>query len=419
VTQATWAKWVLPTEVDPAGRRCFVIYVPDEQFHIAAFRGALLDLGSAYKWADDDAHTAKDVAQVWRTVIDNMESCVDINIRLKPTDFCMLQLTLDGGATWSDVADLSDCAHAAAVDEIGQAIDRGDLAGGGQQPGQGEGTPGQCYDYHIQLSGNGRWISPVAVEDGDVITVDGESGAWWDGDITHNWQCADGSEYFLGECSGAGGYTQGTDPAPSVNHMRLIGNLPADTTTPFFDMFDTTYHVPSGVPIGDFYLQANDDLPADNQGSIGLHVQICKNIWTHHFDFTAAQGGWVDAGNGSSWSSPQGWLGGNGGQPNSNVYTRRSFSARPITQIETVYTTTNVVTSPLYPKNIYLKLSGVTVWDRLGVQIGSGTNVHDLVNPPAVLADEILIDFNAGNVSGSTCIMTDMVVQGGGAGDPM
>jgi len=222
-----------------------------------------------------------------------LENCVDINIRLKPTDFCMLQLTLDGGSTWTDVADLSDCAHAAAVDEIEQAIDRGDISGGGQQPGQGGGAAGVCYDYFLTLRGNDRWNSPVAIEENDTITVSNVDGAWWDGDITHNWQCADGSEYFLGECSGTGGYTQGTDPAPSVNHMRLVGNLPADATTPYFDMYNTAYTVPGGVALGEFFLQANDDQLPDNQGAINLHVEICKGGWRHEFDFKTGTHGWT------------------------------------------------------------------------------------------------------------------------------
>jgi len=54
------------------------LQVPNERFHIAAFRGALLDLASAYKWQDDPDHKAREVANVWKGVIANMSSdCED------------------------------------------------------------------------------------------------------------------------------------------------------------------------------------------------------------------------------------------------------------------------------------------------------------------------------------------------------
>lgn len=67
------AKWTLPTIVHPETTKCIQIEIPDEQFYIAAFRGAMLHLQEAYKWADDEAHTAKQVALVWRDIIDNMD----------------------------------------------------------------------------------------------------------------------------------------------------------------------------------------------------------------------------------------------------------------------------------------------------------------------------------------------------------
>lgn len=67
------AKWTLPAVINPEGRRCVMIEIPDERFHIAAFRGAMLHLAEAYKWADDPDHTAREVALVWRGIIDAME----------------------------------------------------------------------------------------------------------------------------------------------------------------------------------------------------------------------------------------------------------------------------------------------------------------------------------------------------------
>lgn len=67
------AKWTLPTVIDPDERRCMMIPVPDDPYHVAAFRGALLHLSEAYKWADDPDHKAREVALVWRDIIDGLE----------------------------------------------------------------------------------------------------------------------------------------------------------------------------------------------------------------------------------------------------------------------------------------------------------------------------------------------------------
>lgn len=104
------AKWVLPLVVDPTERLCAVVPVPNDVYHIAAFRGAMLGLASAYKWGDDLAHTAKDVANVWRDIAEN----VVIGECLLPTQYRMLEcgdleFSVDGGATWEQLADFSGC----------------------------------------------------------------------------------------------------------------------------------------------------------------------------------------------------------------------------------------------------------------------------------------------------------------------
>jgi len=69
------AKWVLPITINPPARKCFTILVPDEELHVAAFRGALLSLASGYNWADDPLHKARLVARVWKDVVDNVFEC--------------------------------------------------------------------------------------------------------------------------------------------------------------------------------------------------------------------------------------------------------------------------------------------------------------------------------------------------------
>jgi len=74
------AKWVLPEVIDPPDRLCFQIEVPNDKFHIAAFKGALYTLTSAVSWADDLDHTAKAVAAVWAEIYDNLRTCTDTPI---------------------------------------------------------------------------------------------------------------------------------------------------------------------------------------------------------------------------------------------------------------------------------------------------------------------------------------------------
>jgi len=103
------AKWVLPEVVDPDDRLCMKIPVPNDRFHIAAFRGALLNLAAAYKWQDDVDHTAKDVALVWRDIIDDLNwGCGLDDVRQNEENPCTLEKTFDG-ETWEAFADLQKC----------------------------------------------------------------------------------------------------------------------------------------------------------------------------------------------------------------------------------------------------------------------------------------------------------------------
>jgi len=305
------ARWTLPNTVNPSTSTGWCVPVPDDPFHKAAFLGALATLGSGSSWADDIDHTAKDVAQVWRGIVDNLELCPmlsDISIRLKPTDFCTIQLTLDGGATWTDVADLSDCANAAANSIIDGRINDGSLSGGSQPGGIGDGEPGQCYDYDVTLRASDKWISPVKMEGGDTIQITNVKGAWHDGVFGSPWKCADGHTYALGACLGGGQATDEADPAPDIYHMRLVGSY-ADTPV-FFDAYETTFEIPLDADPTDVVLQVNDDIIADDAGSITFHVQICKSFWEAHFYFKDDAGSWQARDSGTAtWTSGQGWHG--------------------------------------------------------------------------------------------------------------
>jgi len=104
------AKWTLPETINPTGRRCFIIRVPDERFHIAAFRGALLNLASGAQWADDPDHKARLTALIWADVIEEMEDCSVFlqDVRQdSPDSPCTLEKQVDG--EWTPFANLQLC----------------------------------------------------------------------------------------------------------------------------------------------------------------------------------------------------------------------------------------------------------------------------------------------------------------------
>jgi hypothetical protein len=86
------------------------INVPDDPYHIAAFRGALLTLASANNWANDSAHTAKDVAAVWDEIYQEVSDCIMglMDVRQNTELPCKLEKTEDG-ETWEEFADLQLC----------------------------------------------------------------------------------------------------------------------------------------------------------------------------------------------------------------------------------------------------------------------------------------------------------------------
>ena len=108
----------LPDPVDNGERLCVVVRVPNIPAHRQAFIGAVAELTHAYNWGDDSAHTALEIAYLWKNVWDemmehfydndcgeNMVKCcvVDITIhiihRVNP-DTGRLEVSNDDGTTW-------------------------------------------------------------------------------------------------------------------------------------------------------------------------------------------------------------------------------------------------------------------------------------------------------------------------------
>jgi len=258
------AKWVLPDVIDPPERLCFTIEVPNNRLHIAAFRGALLNLASAINWQDDPDHTAKEVAKVWDKVYLGVKACVECDtstgialedilsqqIRISPDNSCIIQMwCIDH---WEDWYNPLACVPGAVV-----------------QPGDGgELTPGECRTFEAVLQGNGKWLLPIQVNEGDVVTITGAAGVWNDGSL--GWNCASGQVYILGAC-GASDAADVGDPLQTVNHMRLVAEVDGD----FYDAFNQTIGIPAGVTNENMTFQANDGSLEDNTGSISFTVEVC------------------------------------------------------------------------------------------------------------------------------------------------
>jgi hypothetical protein len=261
------AKWVLPNVVDPP-RICFQIEVPNDVQHLAAFRGAILNLAAAYKWQDDLAHTAKRVAAVWDDVYTKIRTCdsgdgsdrgvtledfMSQQIRISPDNSCIIQMwCIDH---WEDWYFGDRCAPGAVA-----------------QPSPGGDVPSdECRTFSFVLQGSSRLLLPVPVEAGFTIQISNAQGGWWDGDILHAWGCPDGSIYAGGICAGSGAADAGS-PINTLPNSLLIAGI----NGVYYPAYNTTINVPAGVASSDLYFQMNDAVLTDNEGSVSFDVTVCN-----------------------------------------------------------------------------------------------------------------------------------------------
>ncbi len=272
------AKWVLPEVVDPPERVCYIVPVPNDRQHIANFLGAIANLAAATQWQDDAAHTAKDVALVWREIFDGLlqRSCAliggdDVQFR---QNGCKLEFSIDC-VHWSTLYDPTNCI----------------AAGTTQPPGGGELEAGECREYVVTLQGNGQWLLPVPVQEGYSVTITDAAGGWNDGSGFEGWYCPNGLPYILGACAGVPLH-DGGDPSPIAFHGELIALF----GTSIAPASSGVINIPPGDPLEPLTFQMNDGSLADNAGSITFKVQVCATAvgtFSHTFDFTVSDGGWV------------------------------------------------------------------------------------------------------------------------------
>jgi len=300
--------WSLPAVVHPPKTRCFVVQVPDDREYIAAFRGAMMELASGYNWQNDPDHTAREVALVWRDVIENISQCLPESVPAGGTweDFEMpIRVDCDC-RVWVTCCDGTEVQLAT----VGMIDQPGQPGGGGTPPGSGE-----CTVYKATFSANSQWLLPALVNSGDELTFSNAKGAGSDGAAL--WRCPNGQTFFAGQCVGAAG-TSGGDPASSQNHMQLVINI--DGT--WYPANDGTITVPGGVTDAQAYIQVNDASLGGNSGSYTLDVQFCNNAvpssdWVSTLDFKISPYDSFVADPFVTWGAGTGFAGGvNGSVPN-------------------------------------------------------------------------------------------------------
>jgi len=279
------AKWVLPEVVEPPTSLCVTIRVPNETYYKSAFWGALLDLASAYKWQDDPAHTAKDVANVWRNIIDDLR-----------LDQCPVEPTVPHGTEIEDDMGIRvdcDCnVWITCCDGTEMQLATVGMLDQPTQPGDGAPTPqpgGGCQAYAATIQGNGFWYSPAIVSTGDTIEVTAAAGATYN-PTAGIWHCPDGDQFFAGACVGST-LTNAGNPLPAVKSGKLIANIGGA----YYDVQGGPFTVPGGISDAAVTFLFNYDNLLGSSGEVKFNVNVCNNqagSFSHDFDFVINPRGW-------------------------------------------------------------------------------------------------------------------------------
>lgn len=312
-------KWELPDNVNPPDTVCVQFQVPNDPLYIAAFWGAITELGNWFNWQHDSARTAARAAMRMRKMYlaAQLLNCPPApsgkgtggyyrrgNMFQQPTDNpCLLQAQCPDG-TWDTIYDGALCFVNPAP-------------GGGKTPP----AAGKCQEYMIGFHANSLTILPFLVNTGDTLAITTLVGAGNDG--TLNWYCINGQYFIGGTCSG-GEFTVGTDPVPTANHMSCVLKIGSS----YYSFNSGTFTVPSGVVNEQIYIGVNDAPISDNSGDYAIDFVYCNNSavptvpWCHNSDFTVSPDAWVAPGYPGGggfcetgtlasglWSSGNGWRG--------------------------------------------------------------------------------------------------------------
>jgi hypothetical protein len=282
----------VPEVIDPPTSLCLTMQIPNDETHVANVLGALAALNAARAYMNKPGVKALDIANVWRRynqtikITDSCDMPVPQDVRLELPNMsdlvqvicdsngdCILQYRCDVCSPWITVANLGDLVA--------------NPPGTGNQPKPGGGSATYCKT----LQANGQIIIPTPVNTGDIIQITSVTGNGNDGSES-TWRCADGNVFYV-ECTGTDTITAGTDPVPTAPHMSLIVLFPG-VAYPLYPGGSLT--VPSGIVNQQPIIQVNDFPINNDSGSYDVCIKVTNNqtaTWTHHFDFTLNDGGWV------------------------------------------------------------------------------------------------------------------------------
>lgn len=302
----TKARIPIPADLSPAGRRCIAVQVPDDPEWRAMFFGALYQLTTWNAYDRDAGHTAKDVASLWKSLIDDAHSqeCAEVLQFRQQT--CILQKSTDGGVTWTDILNIEEC--------ILHALQQGELAGG-QGAGAGPAPIGGCSIYHVHMNVGDQFVVPSTVNAGDQITISNVRGAWCDGWLGNFWFCPDGTSFILDVCVGPATPAKVGDPEQGLPHMNLL----ALVAGVYYNGYENTFTLPFGISNEQLLFLANDDpakLPGA-AGSVDFDVEICRNQLTYHLIDLRTDGAIITQTGANTWHVSQSRSGCDGTCPGS------------------------------------------------------------------------------------------------------
>lgn len=235
--------------------------------------------------------------------------------RQDPDNPCLLQSSADG-VNWCTWADISKCQVNA-------------------QPGNKSPQPasGQCQNFHGTIHMTDAWLLPVPVNTGDQITVRNLYGSWSPTAFTTIWDCPDGNLFFAGNCiDGTSSIDSGApDPTAPLNGTVLFdGTNYYDVSAAAGVDVPVVVTIAPGVTNAQLIVRANFHGGVDPAGEAQFDIQICNNVpatWTHTFDFTMNNGGFVpQTGTGDIasgvWTPGTGWSSSDVTQPGPSTFRR-------------------------------------------------------------------------------------------------
>lgn len=280
-------KWTLPNTTNPVGRKCFSLSVPDDPSYIAAYRGAILELASAYNWEDDEAHTAKEVANVMRDCIEAGECS---NMEFIQRD-CDLFVVIGGVETLIYTA--QTCINNNIADGTLAKANSGYL---------GVPSIGDCHVYEVTVKPGNTFVLPNVVNSGDTVQLSNWQGGATDWGLAETlWICPSGTTYVLGECSDILRVPTlyGTDPLQSAPHLAIIAQIGSTYYDVWSSLSGTTpgiFTVPQGIvnqPIR-ILMNIGSGVSLTATGEMWGEVVLCNySHWCKEWDFTLSNGGFT------------------------------------------------------------------------------------------------------------------------------